>query len=260
MLSESQRAVREGHSESNAANRAESLDGIDGIDVDLLSGRRGCSDVGVAVLSGVPGQDRQADEPDVDELVFRSRIVEGINTLRADLVTLQSELRQLKLDSQASVIPPPSKVCTLYVRLGVTMHACPPGKTLLESELKCQVLQYVCVNNQQPTYAFKVKIRETDLLCAMTAGKEPGCFVDLWKSPLVTRSPQNGPGGAAMHVPSPQSVSSKPSGSKLKLSSWNCQGLTNSTQYLQKLIEEGSKVVVLSSIGCGHMRWTDSTR
>lgn len=111
-------------------------------------------------------------------------------------MALQSEFRLQKQDSQLRVIPPLSKVCTLYVRLSVIPHA-PPGKTFLESRLKCQVLQYICITNQ-PTYDFKVKIRETDLFAAMTAGKEPGCFVDLWKSP--TRMPQGSSGTAAVSL------------------------------------------------------------
>ena len=110
---------------------------------------------------------------DVDTHVFRSTILESINSLRDDVARLQADLRPLTLTRGCEVAagPSSSRVCTLYVRFGNKLHAATPGKSLLESLLMCQILQYVCVRSQ-PAPAFKVKIQERFVGDAIANGRE----------------------------------------------------------------------------------------
>ena len=163
--------------------------------------------------------------------------MESINALREDVANLRSELGEIKR-SGASVSShrAPGKLCTLYVRVpeggSEVSHI---GKARLESLLDCEVPQYVCIKQLPPS--FKVKILESCLQSAVDSGRRHGCFVDRWCAQASVRRFERSDFTAPDR---------KISQSGIQLSCWNCRGLSTSLPYLKSLLEEGSKIVVLS--------------
>ena len=124
------------------------------------------------------------------------------------------------------------------------------GKLFLESVLRCRVLQYTCVRNS-PSFAYKVRINKNELQSALMAGRASGCFVDLWR--------QNGLGdprgttnsGVRMEADDRKGGSMVKERKDVKMTCWNSRGLKNSVPFLNALIEEDSKVIVVSE----HWLW-----
>jgi len=171
--------------------------------------------------------------------VLESIVVENINALREEVGMLRSEVRELKL-SKESVRSVSEKFCSLYVRVcGV-----PVGRCRLESLLGCGIPQYVRLVSG-PTPSYKVKIKETDVDAAVMNGTREGCFVARWRD-----------GGSGSLVPAQTmtrcaSVSGAGSPKSFKATCWNCRGLSTSMPYLNTLMDDGSKILVLSE----HWLW-----
>ena len=107
------------------------------------------------------------------------------------------------------------------------------GKSVLEALLGCQISQYVhLVSTPFPSY--KVRIRECDVDLAVKVGKSTGCFVAKWCDKRV-----------AGH----QSNAVLPGCSTLCKKQRPC--LSSSLPYIETLIENGSKILVLSE----HWLW-----
>jgi len=90
-----------------------------------------------------------------------------------------------------------------------------------------------------------VKIKETDVDAAVMNGTREGCFVARWRE-----------GGSGSQVPAQTmprcaSVSGAGSPKRFKATCWNCRGLSTSMPYLNTLMDDGSKILVLSE----HWLW-----
>ena len=90
-----------------------------------------------------------------------------------------------------------------------------------------------------------VKVLQGDLCIAQDADRKAGYFVDLWHTPqnrmahpMDCSGPSN---GAATQV---HRMESEASG--IKLTCWNCRGLSSSRFYLKALTKEGLKFLVIS--------------
>lgn len=120
----------------------------------------------------------------VDDVFFRSSVVESINTLRGDVAALRSEVNQLKgpIGVQHQTPVAPEGCYLLYGRVPSvpTDVGVQYGTFQLEQLLGCRVLQYLRVQ-ELPNPAFRVKIMEKDLQKAMEFGCKQGCLVDLWR-------------------------------------------------------------------------------
>ena len=111
------------------------------------------------------------------------------------------------------------------------------------------ICQYTCVR-EFPSPSFKVKIAERDSRGALDTGRKSGCFVDIWRISRV------GSSVAGQRVADGGTQGGRVAGSqgrrqRLQITSWNCRGLSNSLPYLEALMAEGSKVLVLSE----HWLW-----
>ena len=173
--------------------------------------------------------------------VFQSSVVESINALRQDVEGLRSEIRHIKT-VVASTQLTQDHFCLIYVRAvgGMLSGENHLGKDKLESLLACEVLQYVCLGDRSFP-SFKVRIRESDLECAMAEGKMSGCVVVKWcntgrryYNPAVTHPSR-----------APITCNFSRSRSSFKMSCWNCRGLSSSVPYLNYLLEKGTKILVL---------------
>lgn len=172
--------------------------------------------------------------------VFQAKVIESINILREDFQALRSEVSSLKTTTTTQ-----TKYCSLYVRLADRESIDHIAKSLLESLLKCSVFQYArLVGTRSPS--FKVKVAESDVQSAVATGAKSGCFVAPWTNN------RNGSSPPSLH-PSSLSVMKKPSKSGMKISCWNCRGLSTSLPYLDTLLnpENGSKIMILSE----HWLW-----
>ena len=132
--------------------------------------------------------------------------------------------------------PSPVKFC-------VILDDAPIGKAQLETLLKCQVVQYTCIK-ALPCPVFKVKIFEEALQLAIIAGRESGCFVDLWRRPKETVA-NHGDSGVCVSEGKSTHPRTECHRLGLNVTCWNCRGLSNSLPYLEALMERGSKVLVL---------------
>ena len=80
---------------------------------------------------------------------------------------------------------------------------------------------------------------------ALVVGRSAGYLVDLWRKV---------DGGRVKRCEAENKMETRtevPEGVGLQISCWNCRGLSNSGPYLEQLINDGSKVMVYLSIGCG---------
>lgn len=77
---------------------------------------------------------------------------------------------------------------------------------------------------------------------AVDSGRRHGCFVDCWCAEASVRRFE----GSDFTAPDRKRFQSG-----IQLSCWNCRGLSTSLPYLKSLLEEGSKIVVLSE----HWLW-----
>ena len=146
----------------------------------------------------------------------------------------------------------PVKFCSFYVRVLDRCQDGRMGKSELESLLGCSVTQYVRLVDV-PFPSFKVKISESDACTALVAGSKGECFVAPW----VYRGGGGSGGGcgltdAYVHLSSLPKTRGK-SHKGVKMSCWNCHGLSSSLPNLNSLMDpdEGSKIVVLSE----HWLW-----
>lgn len=135
-------------------------------------------------------------------------------------------------------------ICVLFVKMK-KIYQPPLGKIGLEALLKCEVLQYVKVHDI-PHIAYKIKIHSKHLKRVIDNSRE-GCFyVDTWKSSIS--APKCSP------VPVfelSRNSPSLPKDQQLKITAWNCRGLTNSSPFLTKIIENGSEIIIVSE----HWLW-----
>ena len=182
----------------------------------------------------------------VDKSVFESAVVESINSLRQQVDELRSVVRNLKTTGAAlSQNTNGYKLCSLYVRVQCECggEGNRIGKSVLEALLGCQISQYVhLVSTPFPSY--KVRIRECDVDLAVKVGKSTGCFVAKWCDKRVAGHQSNAvlPGCSTL---------CKKQRPYLNISCWNCRGLSSSLPYIETLIENGSKILVLSE----HWLW-----
>ena len=168
-------------------------------------------------------------------------VVRDVNGLRAEVAGLWKDILQMKslhagLEAGSSR-KPKSDTCYIYVRLS-GMGDTPIGKGCLESILKCQILQYSCIWASH-TPSFKVKILKDALHDALFAGRSAGCLVDLWRK-------VDGGRARCCEVENKMETRTEvPGGVGLQISCWNCRGLSNSGPYLEQLINNGPKVMVI---------------
>lgn len=88
--------------------------------------------------------------------------------------------------------------------------------------------------------SLKVKIQKGALHDALVAGRSAGCLVDLWCYVNNERARRSGLENMI------ESRTEVHGGAGLKVSCWNCHGLSNRGPCLQQLIEDGSRVIVIS--------------
>ena len=215
-------------------------------------------DKGLGGISGVDVIDNSEQPLDADSQVFRSTIIGSINVLKEDVSNLKDDMRQLKKD-YGGVQPSQTGSCIpfrwLYV--GVDANETGFGKTQLEALLGCRVVKYVHLENCF-TNAFKVKIRQTDLERALESGHTPGCRVHVWKNSVggashIESLKASDNGGAGVDLGSPGERACDVGGhvSDLCISCWNCRGLWSSVPYIESLLGEGVKGLVLAE----HWLW-----
>ncbi len=164
-----------------------------------------------------------------------------------DVEALRTELRHLK-STNKRLQNTRNKFCSLYMRVAEMGHDNHIGKSKLESLLECSVSQYVRLVDF-PFPSFKVRISECDVQSAMAAGAKSGCFVAPWGD---RRGNVCGSSGTPLST-LPGTKTKKKSKTGVKMSCWNCRGLSSSLPYLNTQLdpEEGSKIVVLSE----HWLW-----
>ena len=149
--------------------------------------------------------------------------MENINALREDVAALRSEVRlQKSLGCSRLSTPSPVKFCMLYMRVFKGLDDASIGKVQLEALLKCQVVHYMCVKTL-PCPVFRVKIFEEALQRAIVAGRESGCFVDLWRRPKETVASHSGGGVCSGEGKSTQSRTECHT-LGLNVTCWNCRG------------------------------------
>ena len=104
-----------------------------------------------------------------------------------------------------------------------------------------------------PIVAFKVRIEKSLLHGAWLAGRAAGCFVDLWRqSGAVHRRASIAGGGVeTMGTDGVQMAREGGECCRVKITCWNFRGLRNSIPYLNALIEDALKVIILSQ----HWLW-----
>ena len=189
---------------------------------------------------------------DADSRVFRSTLIGNVNKLKSDVSALKTDVRQCKLSigSLSPALPHSRGVsfCWLYVSLCVVGAGV--GKVELERLLCCQVIQYVRLMGCTQL-AFKVKILESDLRVALESGRVSGCRVHLWKNSPGSVAQQGSIGGLDERVISGASKRVSSQSSMLRMACWNCRGLWSSIPYIESLVTEGVKVLVLAE----HWLW-----
>ena len=160
---------------------------------------------------------------------------------------MKSDLRLVEQKQQVNNNQPQCAVqshpCLLYLRLSHA-HDFPLGKNDLQILLGCAVKQYVLLKSD-PTATYQVKILQQHLQGALSNARTSGCFIDLWRprsSVSRSRGFEHKQSQVTKQVATPTS---------LKITCWNCRGLSNSTQYLSELISDGSDVIILSE----HWLW-----
>ena len=187
----------------------------------------------------------------LDERFFRSNVLAEIQKIKQDLILVKSNLQAVERKScilsnsgnnfnsgnisEAHI----SDVSTLYVKLK-KIYDPPMGKLGLEALMKCNILCYARVGDA----AYKVKVKTCQLKAVMENSHVEHYFVDTWKC----RSAAPTPTFAGCRS---QYVASTSKTLPLKVTSWNCRGLSNSTPYLNNLISEGSDIIVISE----HWLW-----
>ncbi len=160
------------------------------------------------------------------------------------MAALRSEVRSHReLDgSRQPRSTSPVKFRTVYLRVPKNLGMTSIAKSQLDVLLDCQVVQYSRIRDQ-PCSVFKVKILENELRVARDAGRKSGCFVDLWWSSPDKAANQKADGPIGR---SKMNVVGEPRNSGFKMTCWNCRGLSSSLPYLETLLDQGSKVLVLS--------------
>ena len=176
--------------------------------------------------------------------VFRSTVVNDIGSLKTTVDTLKHDIQVLKgqLNSRSSAPNNDCDTCPLYVRFKFPTSET-LNKALLESKLCTTILSYDIVR-VLPTPAFRVIIGKSLLHNAIIHARTNKCIADIWggtseSSLLRSASSSN----ATQSMASEQSV--------MKVTCWNCRGLSNSIPYLNHLMESGSDIMVLSE----HWLW-----
>ena len=120
------------------------------------------------------------------------------------------------------------------------MYDPPLGKFGLEGLMKCSILCYARVGDT----TYKVKIK-TCQLKAVVDNSRVGCyFVDTWKCRLAASTRISASRCSRYEANTTETL-------PLKITSWNCRGLSNSTPYLNNLISNGSDIIVISE----HWLW-----
>ena len=120
------------------------------------------------------------------------------------------------------------------------------GKSRLEGILKCSILSYVVVR-EHPTPAYKIKIPNHHLYNAIRNARSNQCYADIW---LNGKVPINrAVSGLTGHMASGTSVGGTPM--PVKVTSWNCRGVSTAIPYLTDRILADSSVVVVSE----HWLW-----
>lgn len=92
-----------------------------------------------------------------------------------------------------------------------------------------------------------MKILESNLQVAIDSKRRHGCFVDRWCAQTSERRLQGSHLTASVESAGRRSRS----GTQMYVSCWNYHGLSTSLPYLNSLLKEGSKIVLLSE----HWLW-----
>ena len=92
-----------------------------------------------------------------------------------------------------------------------------------------------------------MKILESNLQVAIDSKRRQGCFVDRWCAQTSERRLQGSHLTALVESAGRRSRS----GTQMYVSCWNYHGLSTSLPYLNSLLKEGSKIVLLSE----HWLW-----
>ena len=175
--------------------------------------------------------------------VFKSTVLSGLASLKSELAEVKSDLRRVEQKQQVNNQPQcavQSHPCLLYLCLS-RPHDSPLGKNGLQILLGCAVEQYVLLKSD-PTATYQVKILQQHLQGALSNTQTSGCFIDLWRprsSVSRSRGFEHEQSQVTKQVATPTS---------LKITCWNCRGLSNSTQYLNELISDGSDIIELTTI------------
>ena len=87
----------------------------------------------------------------------------------------------------------------------------------------------------------------TDTYGALKAGREAGCFVDIWRNSLVDNPVVDSKRGSGKESKTSRCLNK----SSIMVTSWNCRELSNSFPYIGALIDGGLSILVLSE----HWLW-----
>ena len=189
----------------------------------------------------VPDVHTSGDAANTHDTVFRSTVVNDIGLLKTTVDALKQDIQALKgqLGSRTS---DDCDTCLLYVRFKLPTSET-LNKTLLESKLCTTVISYDVVR-VLPTPALRVKIGKSLLHNAITHARANGCVADIWGG-----TPGSSLSRAARTPDATQSMASEQH--VMKITCWNCRGLSSSIPYVNHLMDSGSDIVVLSE----HWLW-----
>ena len=166
-----------------------------------------------------------------EDSIFRSTVAMDIGLLKLDMDNLKSELQQLKCKLPCESNNSDLDTCMLYIRFKKPVNS-EINQILLESRLDLKILDYYLIRSR-PTPAFRVKIHKSALHHALTHARENSCVADIWRS---AKSKWKSYGTTR-----PNSIcNSRRHPEPLKITSWNCRGLTSAIPYINNLMEEGS--------------------
>ena len=197
--------------------------------------------------------------------VFQAKVIESISVLREDVDALRLEQRHVKTTRSLPQNAPhnaprtlpqnapqntPVKLCSLYVRVNGRCHESHAGKSGLESLLGCSVT--VCAFGGCSFPIFQGENLGVMHALPWLLGSKAGCFVARWNDSSGSGCSLTDVHLTDVHLSS-LSKTKKKSHKGVKMSCWNCRGLSSSLPYLIALIDpdEGSTIVVLSE----HWLW-----
>ena len=165
-----------------------------------------------------------------------------ISTLRCDLTQLRSEL----VNRQCSPPPSATETCSLYVKLN--FHAYKAVSNLVLSDtLRCPILSYSIIS-RTPIILLRVRILKIHLHTALTIPDSQLITVRTWRVKLPPTDPR---GNIDLHVTPPSFSDHNSPHPNLKITTWNCRGLSSGEPYIHHLAEEGCDIIAITE----HWLW-----